>query len=429
VDCLSRCNTDKQQRFDFVLAHLQQTKHPLVSGSVVKANKQVVCLMKSIITEKLQISNLQIFMMMIAATVSYGHFVYVHFAFISAGRDTWLTLFPGFLVGIGIVFFQCKLITKQPRQSLIQSTMTIFGKWFGMVVSGIYILFFILVAGLTIKELASFLGLIYPTTPMPVFVLSELLLAAWVLRAGAEVIARAVQLLLPGLMILGLTAATLSIPDKDISNLLPILDHGPGSLAKGALVFIVMFAELIVFGMFIQDANDLHRIPKHSLLAGIILFIMFVGPATGPIMVFGESIAQTMAYPTYSEIQYIRLAGIFERVDIVGVLLWSIGSFLRVSVFLYGASRGMAHLFNAKKENIYALPTALLAGAFTICVLPISREAAHNFVLNTFPVIAIFVGVVLPTITVVVMMFRQNSGQGKEQRKKSQRQGRQPTNA
>ncbi len=361
-------------------------------------------------TEKLQVSNLQIFMMMIAATVAYGHFVYVHLAFLSAGRDTWIALLPGFAVGIGVVYFQFKLMTNRPRESLVQITLSTFGKWVGFVISAIYILFFILVAGLTVKELASFLGLIYPVSPMPIFIFGELLLVAWALRAGVEVIARAVQLLLPGLMILGLTAATLSIPDKDISKLLPILDHGPGSIAKASLVFVVMFSELIVFGMYIQDANDLNRTPKQLLLAGTILFIMFIGPATGPIMVFGENIVQALAYPTYSEIQYIRLAGIFERVDILGVLLWSIGSFLRISIFLYGASRGLAHLFKAKKENIYALPTALFAGFLAISIMPISREAAHEFLITTFPIIAIFVGILLPVLTGVVMLFRKNDG-------------------
>jgi spore germination protein KB len=374
---------------------------------MVETCKQVADWMKSSGgTEKLQISNLQFSMMLIAVTVSYGHFVYVHFVFLAAGRDTWITLIPGFLVGVGIIFFQFKLLASRQRESLIQATMSIFGKWIGTVISVIYILFFVLVAGMTMKELASFLGLIYPTTPMPVFVLSELLLVTWALRAGAEVIARAVQLLLPGLMILGLTAAALSMPDKSISNLLPILDHGPGDLAKGTLVFVMMFAELIVFGMYIQDAKDLHHIPKHSLFTGLILFVMFIGPVTGPIMVFGESIAQTLAYPTYSEIQYIRLAGIFERVDILGVLLWSIGSFLRVSIFMYGASRGVAHLFSAKREKIYALPTTLLAGALTITVMPISREAAHEFLITTFPIIALFVGVMLPLLTAIVMLFQ-----------------------
>ena len=124
-----------------------------------------------------------------------------------------------------------------------------------------------------------------------------------------------------------------------------------------------------------------------------------------------QSTQQTLAYPTYSEIQYIRLAGIFERVDILGVLLWTIGSFLRVSIFTYGASRGVAHLFRAKKEKIYVLPTVFLAGALTITVIPISREAAHEFLVTTFPVIAIFVGVLLPLLTMVVMLFRKQGGQ------------------
>lgn len=359
-------------------------------------------------TAKVRVSNLQVFMAVMATVIAYGHFVYVGLSFEAAGRDSWFSMVVGFALSAVLFYFRVKQASLHPNESLIQYTLSVFGTWVGGVVGSLYIAYFLVVGAFTLKELSSFLGLIYPTTPYQVFVALELLLIGWVVRAGGEVVTRVIQLLLPVLVFMGILASLFSMKDKDPTKLLPVLDHSVLQLSHGALMYLAIFCELIVFSMFWQDAKELDKAPKQTWLATVVLFLMFLGPATGPIMVFGERLCQILPYPTYSEIQYIRLTGIFERMDVVGVLLWAMGSYIRVSVFVLGATRGIAHLVGSQNENLYVLPVTIVLGGVTVSLISTSRELMHQFLFTTYPFIALAVGAGFPLLTAAVALFRRN---------------------
>ncbi len=355
---------------------------------------------------KVQISNLQFFMLMIIAIVPYGHFVYVHLSYIPAGRDAWFSLICGFLIGFFVMFFLFQLAKHYPNQSLIQILKQVYGTQLGTFLSLLYVLFFCFVAALTASELAQFTKIIYPTTPVSMFLFAEFFLVAWVARAGLEVAARATQLLLPGLAVLGLTAALLSLPDKDPRQLLPILDHSFGSLAQGSLIYVMMFSEVIVFGMFLHKTTEPQLLRKQWRRTWVILFIMFIGPITGPIMVFGEKLAQELAFPTYTEIQFIHLSGIIERLDVLGIMLWTIGSFLRISIFTIGAARGLKDIADEKGDANFVFPVILLTIGLTFSMAPLAREDLHEFVLITYPMIPIVMGYLLPAFSLFIAFLR-----------------------
>lgn len=356
---------------------------------------------------KFQIANRQLFMVYFAVTVAYGHFVYTHLVFMSAGREAWLSLLIGGAIGVGIFYLRFKSDVTHPDISLDEFAVKALGKWLGSIVTLIYILFFTAIAAMTLSELSTFLGLIYPRTPEAVFLIFEFSALAWAVRSGIEVITRTIEILLPGLIFLGLLAALLSMKDKDPTKLLPLFDHSALSIWQGSIIFITMTCELVVFGMFVDNTEEPSKLPRQSLWMGLILILAFLGPVTGPIMIFGEKLAGDLAYPTYTEIQYIRIADIIERLDIIGILLWTIGSFFRAAVFMCGASKAVAHLFHSKKENTYALPLALFTAGITISFAASSREELHTFLMSAWPVVALFCGIVIPMILALVNWAKQ----------------------
>ena len=356
--------------------------------------------------QKPQIANLQFFIMLVAAVVPYGHFIYVHLSYIEAGRDAWLCMIFGFFIGSTVLYFLFHLTSMFPNQSLIGISKKVFGTQIGTIFSCLYIGFFSLVGALTMREVLSFMRLMYPHTPYQAFLIIELFLVAWVVRAGLEVVARTTQLLLPVLIAFGVTAAIATLPDKDPRQLLPIIDHGFTSLAGGTFIYVAMLSELIVFGMIIHETQDPKLLRKKSLRVFGFLFIMFIGPVTGPIMIFGEQLAQALTYPTYTEIQYINLYGIVERLDVLGVFLWMVGSFLRISIFLFCVTKGVCELVNTNRDTNYTLPVILFTAGLTLSTMPLSRHEVHYFVLTVLPIIAIMAGYVLPLFTIVIARLR-----------------------
>ena len=358
------------------------------------------------VVRKIQVSNVQLFMVVIATVIAYGHFVYVGLSFRAAGKDAWVSLILGFAVSSLIFHLRIKQALLHPHQSLVEYTMYVFGRWFGGLLSIVYLVFFLCIGAFTLKEVTSFLGLMYPNTPVMIFVCIELILIGWAARAGGEVMTRVIQLLLPILVFMGFLVMIFSLKDKEPAKLLPIMTHPIPSILHGALMYVVIFSELILFSMFWKDARQMERLPKQSWITSLILFVMFIGPVTGPIMVFGEALCRLLPYPTYSEIQYIHLTGIFERMDVVGVFLWTMGSYMRVSVFTVGAVRVVADLVKSPNENLYSLPVTVVLGGITISLLSTSRETMHQFLYTVYPMIAVGIGVGIPLLTAVVAWGR-----------------------
>lgn len=354
---------------------------------------------------KVILSNAQLFIIVIASTTAFGHFVYVHLAILFAGRNAWICLLMASAIGVGIMYVHVR-VALVPGKSLVEYAMMVFGKWLGRLVSLIYVSFFLLVIAITVKVVADFMGVVYPTTPPSVFVMTMFAIAAWVVYSGIEVMGRTMQILLPLMMILGISASLLSMPDKDFTQIYPILNEDMMTLAKGTLVFVAMYSELIGFAMVTDHAKNPKKMPKQILWLGCILVAMFLSPVTGPIMVFGESLAKNLTFPTYTEIQYIHVGNVIERLDIIGVLLWTIGSFFRISMFMFAAVKGMAQLSGSKRETTYLIPMTLLAVGLSLSMMQSSREEIYHILGSTYLFIAPAVGVGLPLLTGLVALFR-----------------------
>lgn len=358
---------------------------------------------------KQRLSNIQIFMIIIASSVAFGHFVYVHLAILFAGRDAWISLGFGCILGLAIVFSHVKLASTS-KSGLIDHAFEVFGPWLGRIVAIVYILFFMLAVAFTIKVVVDFMSIIYPTTPSSIFLCTEFSIAAWCCYAGIEVMGRVMQLLLPAMMILGISASLLSTPDKDFTQIYPVFAAGWTPVLMGSLVFASMFAELVAFSVLTEHVDNPKKLPKQALYLVPILFVMFLSPVVGPIMVFGEQLAKHLSFPTYTEIQYIRVTSIIERLDIIGVILWGIGSFFRIAMFTFAAVKGVSKLFNTERSNTYTIPITLLTAAISLSLMQASREEVYHFLGTTYLYIAPCVGFGIPLLTGLVAWMRTRFG-------------------
>ncbi|MCL6452434.1 MAG: endospore germination permease [Alicyclobacillus sp.] len=351
------------------------------------------------------ISALQFYIVVIASTTAFGHFVFIHLALMKAGRDTWVALLVACALGGLNAWFALWQAGRAPGQSFAMFVQSALGPWLGSLVGALYIAYFLVVAALTMKVLTDFLSIMYPTTPPGIFVFSVLFVAGWGCYKGLEVITRTMQVILPVLIAMGVAASLLSLKDKDVSRLMPVLQNGWPSVWGAALVFLAMFAEMVVFLNVTNHVNQPAQLHRLSLAWIGVTALMFLGPATGPVMMFGEQVARTLAFPTYSEIQYLHIRNVVERLDLMGILLWGFGSFFLVAVYLFGASKWTAELVGVD-ENLFVLPLAVCAGAITLGLGQASREDAYAFLGGTYVYIAIAMGIVLPLLVSAVAWMR-----------------------
>ncbi|MCL6593482.1 MAG: GerAB/ArcD/ProY family transporter, partial [Alicyclobacillus sp.] len=217
---------------------------------------------------------------------------------------------------------------------------------------------------------------------------------------------RMAQLCLPFLVSLGVLASLATLPDKDFLRLLPVLDHSGMQVLHGVLLVVSLFCDWVVLGALSDEVDQPQLLPKQAFWVSCLLLLAFLGPATGPVLVFGEPLAQALAYPTYSEIQFIRLTGVVERLDVIGVLLWTIGSFLRLVLYQLAITRVIHHFVGGPRSQVWSIPAAWLTAGCAISLLPLSREDLHSLLYQVYPGCALVLGLGLPVLLWTALRVR-----------------------
>ncbi|RYD04255.1 hypothetical protein N752_15540 [Desulforamulus aquiferis] len=171
--------------------------------------------------------------------------------------------------------------------------------------------------------------------------------------AGLQNLARANAILLPFLITAGILAWVFTNPDKDYQLILPFLERGISPVIQGALPLVGLLGELVVVGMlqpFLKKGTILY---KTHLTAVLVIGLLFIGPLTGPIAMFGERAAARMDYPTFAEFKFSVLMVNFQS---LAVFLWLGGSFGRISLYYYAANLSCSQTLGIKNYKKLLLP-------------------------------------------------------------------------
>jgi spore germination protein KB len=263
---------------------------------------------------------------------------------------------------------------------------------------------FLLVNALLLRSFGDFMRLTQPQTPLMALMAVMLVLAERTGRLGLEVLARANDVLLPVLMAAGL-AVTLTVShEKHAYHLLPVLERGWPPVLAGALALQGLFAEAVVLGMFSPLVTGGRRPLRHALWLVVVLAALFAGPITGPTALFGLHSVRAMFYPTWEEVKHIQLAGITANLDVLGVLLWTLGTFVKATVLLWSSSAGLASLTGLRDSRAVMAPVAVITAGLAVLVGENSTRIVA-FLTGIYPLVSIAVGIGLPLVLLLVSLL------------------------
>ncbi len=355
--------------------------------------------------EQIKITKIQALMLGITSITVTGHLLFIPVIIVHAGRDSWISLilaiFPALLIGFTVAL----LSQRYPGATMVEYCQLILGKWGGKLVVIIFLFYFLHEASLSIRGFGEFYtSAVTPRTPIVVFLIAILILAGYAVHCGLEVIARTNQIILASLIPVGILASILTHKDKDYRNFLPILEDSMAPAWDGALPIISLYSSIFVLSMVFPYVNDKEQLKRYSIITMLILIIMFVGPLTGVIAVYGAERAQGLYFPTFLILRDVEI-GALQRLDILGVLLWSLGSFSKVTLFLYAIALGTAQLFKIEDYKILVVPLGALISIISI----INSEdliGIFRFLKNYYPLYATTIGLILPLFLLVISQFR-----------------------
>lgn len=330
-----------------------------------------------------------------------------------AKEATWLAMLVGLAGGLVLNTVYLLLQRQYPAKTLAEYLPAILGNWLGNLLALVYLLYFLYIAARVTRDFTELtVTSILPDTPPTVITLVEVLLAVYAVRHGPEVLARFAQLALPFSLGVVAMATLFVLREFQFSRLSPMAGEGPLAILKAAVptTLTVPYGEGVLFAMLFPTVRSGYR---WSLLGGVLAagaVLVYLSAVEGGVL--GSHLMATSQFPLLDLVREISMGGFLERLDVVIVLVLTLGGFIKASLFLYGATYGLATWLGLQDHRPLTLPMGLLAATVSVAI-------AHNYPehirigLRVVPwVLHIPLQIVVPVLLLVVATVRRRLQQG-----------------
>ena len=313
-----------------------------------------------------------------------------------ARQDLWLS--PLWAVcGVIAVPLALGLSRLQPDCGVVQASKNIIGRIPGWVLGGLFWLHCLYVSGIILREYGEFVvGAFLSDTPL-VYVLGSLVLVcAFAVRGGVEIVGRFADLILPAFLLLFLLILLLIIPDLHITNMMPVLGEGILPALKGALVLQIWFSELSIAWFLLPYVSDRENAKKNLWITfgAIILTLVLSNWVT--LLLLGE-LTGIYSFPFLILARYIDLAEFFTHLEALFMAIWVLGAFVKVCLFFYITVVEAAVWMGLRDYRPIVIPFALLLTLFGIWIAANYQELTHVISTSVIP-LSITMFIVVPAI-------------------------------
>lgn len=309
----------------------------------------------------LMLSSRQFGWLIFIVRISLGMLLLPVLQHIGKGPDAWIASIIGVSLGTTLIWLVTRTALQRPTCSLIERLQGACGPILGRAIGLGYLCYVLLNIGYTVRTYSALLtSQPMPETPANLFLFMVAGGCLYAARKGVEVIGRVAELLGPLMVLVLISIFFLGIPDMEPSFLRPVLGFGWTPVLRAALYPLCVHVDLVVLTMMIPLIRDREGIPRAlvigSLGGGMILTLGLVAVT----MFYSPTGASRLVYPLYDFVRTVNLAEVLQRLDAFFLITWTIGVYVKTSLYLWAAGVILAQLTGLSHDPF--LPSiALLA--------------------------------------------------------------------
>lgn len=333
------------------------------------------CMLKNIQqienTVEKKITIKQLTFLLVTTVISTADIFLPSYVALNAAQDSWISIIIAAIVAplIFTIYYKLAMIFKD--RILFTYIDEITGKVIGKVISALYLLFFLHVVILIMRELVEIMiNVFMPLTPPTVFYIAMMIPIAYTVSKGFLAIVKLNELLFPiGMLLLGFVII-LSIPKIDMSNFLPVLENGIKPPLMGAVSILAFMLESVIILFFFPHISEKEKALKGGLSAFLILsFSLSLGVLA--IGIFGAKATSGFHFAALEMVRNIKINDYLERFDSLVMALWVMGIYLKIVIFTYLLSKGFAETIKTEDYRFLILPLSTM-------LIPLSKNVSEN---------------------------------------------------
>ncbi|SFM29444.1 spore germination protein KB [Gracilibacillus orientalis] len=329
--------------------------------------------------EKGKISALQMGIMMYHAIIATGILFIPSTVYEAAKQDIWISPIWACPLGLLSVYIAYKLHKLYPNHTIIQYSEHILGTFLGKVLGLVLLLLLYTSVSVMIWQYGEFVvSEFLPHTPKFVIIGMMVLLCAFAVHGGLEVIGRLAEMVVPVFFLLFLIIIILLLPDIEIKRMLPVMENGMMPSVKGSVALYTWFAQFGIIYFFLPFLTNREKGMKSGMFSVLVVTLTLMFTNIIVILVFG-SVTENFNAPLMSATRYISIAEFLSHLEALVMAIWLAGTFIKICVFYYAVVLGTAQWLNLSNYRSLVLPVGFLIGVFAMQAFLNSAEAAEHF--------------------------------------------------
>lgn len=327
----------------------------------------------------------------------------------TAKQDAWLSV----LLAIGAFFLLMPLyiaIAKQVKEtSICDHILELFGRIGGKVLLCGFILGYpYLLYIVVLQDLSDFLTTSFiPETPAEPILVLMMVAVIYIVRSGPAVIGRTAEILFFLVMLLFVFGYASLIPSSEVTNLMPVLEHGwKPVLLAASMMLIFPYSETMLFLFLVPYIRQTHKWKTAVIKSVLVSGSMFLLMTLLTITVLSDGVVSNVMYPSYFVVRTISIGDFYERFEVLVAVLWYTTIFYRLSLFLHVSVQGLAVVLGLQDPRPLLIPLSLIALVMS-CILW-DNTAEQTAALQVWPFYSMFFGIALPILIWVVGIFKRS---------------------
>jgi len=343
---------------------------------------------KEHITDKEAISLLIVFVMGSTLIIGIGE----------AKNDSWIAGIVGIIMAIPMLFVFSRILSLFQGRDLFDILNVTLGKVMGKIIAILYIWYAFHLGALVLRNFGEFINTVdMPEMPILVPMLCLGLVCIIGVRLGIEVLGRTSTYFLPILLFSLVVVQILAIPQLHINYIKPILGNGFMPVLKGGFsTFSFPFAETVLFiGVFcsLKTKKSPYRVYYWGIMISAIIILI---TTITNITVLGNMLG-SFYFPYYAAVSRIRIGDFIQRIEISLAIVFLYGVFIKSSICLLVACKGIGKMLNLKDYRSIVIQTGLLMIFYSYTVYDNSMEMKY-WAFKIYPYYAFPFQVILPII-------------------------------
>jgi spore germination protein KB len=322
-----------------------------------------------------------------------------------AMQNAWISILLMTFIGMGLMYLYYSINSLLPNKNLFEILEYCFTRPISMLLSLGYVVYFLYAATRVMRTFGEMITTaILPNTPIEVISFTIMLVVAYILYLGIEVLARVSEIFTPYTVVFIILLLIFLIPNIEFHYLQPILGVGIKPIIDSMFPHMLLFpfGELIVFSVIVSSVNKLEKGKKVSLIAVLTAGIVLVIATILMIITVGADAFQYSNFPMLSAARLVSLGNFLERIEIIVVFVMTLGVVTKVSVYVYCGLKGMEYIFRLP-YRYFTVPISMLVSCFSILIAV--NYGDHLKTLKSPIIIYYYVTMqlIIPIMTIIIL--------------------------